>query len=81
MCRQERFGASSGGAASSSRARRRSGLGVRLRLGLDVIGTTDGYIRHNHMMAARTKKTARRSVIHSNFVALSGVAVPGCFDS
>jgi hypothetical protein len=30
------------------------------------------YIRHNHMMAASTKKTTRRSVIHSNFVALSG---------
>src|SRR6266478_905220 len=25
------------------------------------------YIRHNHMMAASTKKTTRRSVIHSNF--------------
>src|SRR5712671_1821395 len=34
------------------------------------------YIRHNHMMAASTKKTTRRSVIHSNFVALSGAAVP-----
>jgi hypothetical protein len=30
------------------------------------------YIRHNHTMAASTKKTTRRSVIHSNFVALSG---------
>jgi hypothetical protein len=40
------------------------------------------YIRHNHMMAASTKKTTRRSVIHSNFVALSGASptaeVVGC---